>query len=340
MAPDAWESAHSPPAGKKAFEHISKRKRKKRRKRKTHKTSSSRAVRTQNSGHFSTSSSWCDYSGGVMSSVACGSSILLGMYWLLQHSANSVLYCAYSWSYGVKVATFIRTRWRTRAVLPSMLAGFAGYDTPRAVFPSIVDVRGDSTGALLGQLLRLLMKPVAIPQVQFLGPGDMPVVAPSGAFGQAAQKTVDNPQLQFLDKVVQISCRGAEADSYCPTVCRTTEFPLLLDTLIDVPVVQVVQLSGWWSQLQFSDTLVTCLLLSTTGIWGWTVPKNCRGSADAVLRWSWISLSWCRGRFPQLQFSDTLVTCPLVVNDRSWRCRRRSFAVMDVAVNLQRQAVL
>ena len=51
-----------------------------------------------------------------------------------------------------------------------MLAGFAGYDTPRAVFLSIVDVRGDSTGAVLGQ-------------------GDKPVVVPSGAFGQTAQKT-------------------------------------------------------------------------------------------------------------------------------------------------------
>ena len=51
---------------KKAFEHISKRKRKKRRKRKTPKTSSSRTVRTQNSGHSSASSSWYDYSGGAV----------------------------------------------------------------------------------------------------------------------------------------------------------------------------------------------------------------------------------------------------------------------------------
>ena len=34
---------------------------------------------------------WNDYSGGVMSSVACVSSILLGTLWPLQHSANSVL---------------------------------------------------------------------------------------------------------------------------------------------------------------------------------------------------------------------------------------------------------
>ena len=76
------------------------RKRKKKRKKKTPKTSSSRAIRAQNSGHSSTSSSWIVFSGGVMSLVACGSSVL-GMYWLLQHSAHSVLDCAYSWSYGV-----------------------------------------------------------------------------------------------------------------------------------------------------------------------------------------------------------------------------------------------
>ena len=97
-----------------------------------------------------------------------------------------------------------------------MLAGFAGYDAPCAVFPSIVDVCGDSTGAVLGQ-------------------GDTPVVAPSGAFDQTAQKTVEIPQLQFLDKVVQISCRCAEADSHGPTVCRTKEFPQLLDTMIVIP---------------------------------------------------------------------------------------------------------
>ena len=68
-----------------------------------------------------------------------------------------------------------------------MLAGFAGYDTPRAVlFFPLVNVRGDSTGAVLGQ-------------------GVMPVVVPSGAFGETAQKTVEIPQLPFFDKLVQIS---------------------------------------------------------------------------------------------------------------------------------------
>ena len=101
-----------------------------------------------------------------MCSLACESSFLLGMYWPLQHSANSVLYCAYCWSFGVKVATFLWAWWKTRVVLPSLVSGFAGYVAPRAVFPSFValaDVaRGDSTGAVLVQ-------------------GDMPVVFASQA---------------------------------------------------------------------------------------------------------------------------------------------------------------
>ena len=89
------------------------------------------------------------------------------------------------------------------------------------------------------------------------------------------QKTVESPQLQSI-MVVDISCRGAEADSYgpcdhrdstvclrygdrCPclqvaqifpvvvqmpipmvqTFCRTTEIPQLLDTVVDAPVKQV-----------------------------------------------------------------------------------------------------
>ena len=59
-----------------------------------------------------------------------------------------------------------------------------------------------------------------------------------------------------MDKVVQISCRGAEADSHGPTVCRTKEIPLLLNTVIDVPVAQVVHLFSGWSSLQFIDRVV------------------------------------------------------------------------------------
>ena len=69
------------------------------------------------------------------------------------------------------------------------VAGFAGYDAHRAVssFVALADeARGDSTGAVLVQ-------------------GYMPVVIASGAFDQTAQKTVEIPQLPFLDKLFQCS---------------------------------------------------------------------------------------------------------------------------------------
>ena len=277
-----------------------KRTRKKRKKKKTPKTSSSRAVRTQKSGHSSTSSSWYVYSGGVMSSVAFGSSILLGIYRLLQHSAITVLDCAYSLSYGVKVATFIWTWWRTRVVLPSMLAGFAGYDEHRAVFPSFValadEARGDSTGAVLVQ-------------------GDMPVVIASGAFDQTAQKTVEIPQLPFVDEVVHISCRSAQADSHGLALQQTMVIPQFqfLNEVIDVPVVQVARVPPCLCvaipQVQFLDTLVTRPLLSTTGAWGLTVPFGDVGKDCASL-----SLVWCSSSLPD---ADTAPTARIALS-LSW----------------------
>ena len=66
------------------------------------------------------------------------------------------------------------------------------------------------------------------------GEGDMPFVVPS--------KTVEIHQLQFLDKVQRPILM-------VQTVCRTKEIPLLLNKVIDVPVVQVVQLPRklWFS---------------------------------------------------------------------------------------------
>ena len=40
---------------------------------------------------------------------------------------------------------------------------------------------------------------------------------------------------------------------------------------------------------------------------------------------------------PWVQLLDKVVAMPVVVNDRAWRCRRCSSAVMDVAVITQRQ---
>ena len=52
------------------------------------------------------------------------------------------------------------------------------------------------------------------------------------------------------------------------TVCRAKEIPLLLDKVIDVPVVQIVQLPRWWSRCAENwDKVVMCLLLWTTGAW-------------------------------------------------------------------------
>ena len=84
-----------------------------------------------------------------------------------------------------------------------MLAGFAGYDTPRAVFFDVAilqvqfldrllrfEARGDSTGAVLVKVY-------------------MPVVV-SGVVGQTVQNTVENPQSQFWDKVfVRVVVSGA-----------------------------------------------------------------------------------------------------------------------------------
>ena len=79
-------------------------------------------------------------------------------------------------------------------------ARFAGYDTPRAVFPVIValadEARGDSTGAVLGQ-------------------GVMPVVVLPGVFHQTAHKNCGDSAVA-VPQVFQVSCRGAEADSHGP----------------------------------------------------------------------------------------------------------------------------
>ena len=76
------------------------------------------------------------------------------------------------------------------------------------------------------------------------------------------------------------SCSSSTRLSASPSRCRG--FPMVWTKVIDVLVVQFVQLLLWWSrrancgfpQLQFSDMLVTCPLLSTTGL---------GGAADAVL---------------------------------------------------------
>ena len=155
-------------------------------------------------------------------------------------------------------------------------ARFAGYDTPRAVFPLVVALavyaRGDFTGAVLGQ-------------------GDMPVL--SDVFHQTAQITVEFPQLPFLDKFVQISCRGAEADSHSSD---HRDSPLaVLDRGDQRPCC---------AGRAASQVVVTVAVLGHAGdmpvvannrCFGFPVQKNCGGPAVAVLPSSLISLSWSRG---------------------------------------------
>ena len=87
-----------------------------------------------------------------------------------------------------------------------MLAGFAGYVTPRAVlFLPLVHVRSDSTGAVLGQVILLADEARGVSTGAAHGQGVMPVVVPSGAFGETAQKTAEIPRLLFFDKLVQVS---------------------------------------------------------------------------------------------------------------------------------------
>ena len=164
-----------------------------------------------------------------------------------------------------------------------VLAGFAGCDTPRAVLPSTVDVRGDSSGAFLGQVI------VYVDEVR-------------GGF----------TQVQFVVKVICSllfclvllvrqrrklwifsSCRSSQVVDFPVVVPRPIPTVLPVRKTIETPQLQYVswwsmqfvQLFLWWSrrancgfpQLPFSDMLVTCPLLSTTGLGGSAVavPSGC-----------------------------------------------------------------
>merc|ERR1711916_74501 len=60
---------------------------------------------------------------------------------------------------------------------------------------------------------------------------------------QTVQKTVEVPQLQFIDKVVDIPVEAQRQIPMVQTVQKTIEIPQLqyIDKVVDVPVVQVVQ---------------------------------------------------------------------------------------------------
>ena len=95
-------------------------------------------------------------------------------------------------------------------------------------FPCIVNARGDSTGAVLGQ-------------------GDMPVVILSGAFGQTVQKTADSPQLQFtFGRRHSLSFRRGSSP---------WSISQLLNTVADVPVVRLHMFPYAAQCLDFSVTI-------------------------------------------------------------------------------------
>ena len=180
------------------------RKRKKRRKKKTPKASSSRcallrfprarAVRTWKSELIPAPCLWqslhCPRSTGV-----------LDYFWEITSGwmPYSARYLVRQW---IQVYVSLRRlleyficRARRRHWQWYVLAGFAGYDTPRAVF---FDFRGDSTGAVLGQVIALEARGDSTGAV--LVKVYMPVVV-SGVVGQTVQNTVEIPQSQFWDKV-------------------------------------------------------------------------------------------------------------------------------------------
>ena len=105
-----------------------------------------------------------------------------------------------------------------------VLAGFAGYDTPRPVFPSVVNARGDSTGAVLGQ-------------------GDMPFVILSDAFSQTARKTVVVSQLHFFDGHRHSLSFRRGRSSWSSLFSRPQSFPSYC-SMVDVPVMRACRFSG------------------------------------------------------------------------------------------------
>ena len=90
--------------------------------------------------------------------------------------------------------------------------------------------------------------------------------------------------MPFFDEVVHISFRGAEAGSCGPTVCRTTEVPLLLGTVVDVPVVQVVRVPP----CPDPPIAVRCVAMSCGGE---------SFSPDGVYDYAWDSVKPMKGKY-------------------------------------------
>merc|ERR1712012_1319198 len=75
---------------------------------------------------------------------------------------------------------------------------------------------------------------------------------------QTVQKTVEVPQLQFIDKVVDIPVVAQRQIPMVQTVQKTIEIPQLqyVDKVVDVPEVQVVEKTVEIPQLQIVEKIV------------------------------------------------------------------------------------
>ena len=108
----------------------------------------------------------------------CLRSTTLGLFWEMTSGwmLYSVRYLVRQWIQvyvsSRRLLVYFTCRARRRHLQWYVLAGFAGYDTPRAVFFD-VDVRGDFTGAVLGQVIVLVVEARGDSTGAVLGQGDV-----------------------------------------------------------------------------------------------------------------------------------------------------------------------
>ena len=201
-------------------------------------------------------------------------------------------------------------------------AGFTGYSAPRAVFsrPPVVRPRCSASWA---------------------------VWTVSWCPWFRLQQTVESLQLQSL-VVVDISCRGAEADSHGLAVQQTTVLFLLqfLDKVIDGPVVRVDLVFPGRSHARCVQRQVPCLRSAVAAHQQGRL-HPCRGAefvphglADhrdsvavhLVIDVPVVLVVQPPGGGPDVQkncgfhscSSCLVVDMPVVAHDRCWRCRRCS----------------
>ena len=92
-----------------------------------------------------------------------------------------------------------------------------------------------------------------------------PLCATTGAVGLEVQKTADFPQLQLNRKFVHVPGMTQRPFLMVQTVWLTTEIPqLLLDKVLDVPVLQVVLMSQVVDMPVVFNDMCLCLRIPKT----------------------------------------------------------------------------